>query len=139
MKQASSKKPSRRPLAIQMNHRLREGIFILSVALAIFLFVSFATYHNTDPGWSNTGLGNNILNWGGQIGAFLADVLLSIFGYIAYLLSPIIVFSAWLGIRQNTSSNGFKVNECIFQVIGFLLIVVSSCGLIVLSHPHHSL
>ncbi|MBV8802808.1 MAG: hypothetical protein JO131_07610 [Gammaproteobacteria bacterium] len=44
MKQASPKKLSRRPLAIQMNHRLREGIFILSVALAVFLFVSFATF-----------------------------------------------------------------------------------------------
>ena len=41
-----------------MANRIREGLFIFSIALALFFFVSFGTYHNTDPGWSSTGVGN---------------------------------------------------------------------------------
>jgi S-DNA-T family DNA segregation ATPase FtsK/SpoIIIE len=141
LKQASQKKSTRRPLAIQMNHRLREGLLILSAALAIFLLVSFSTYHSADPGWSSTGLGHKIANWGGRVGAFLADVLLSIFGYIAYIVPPIIVFAAWLGVQhqRETEAEEFKWNEFVFKFIGFILIIFSCCGLMALNHSYHSI
>lgn len=137
MKQAQqNKSSSRRPIAIQMQHRIREGILIVSMALALFLLVSFATYHSTDPGWSSTGLGGKVLNWGGRIGAFLTDVFLSIFGCMAYLMPPLLVFAAWLGVRESTEENAFKTSEFILKSIGFILVVLSGCGLIALSFTH---
>lgn len=130
MKQAQQNKLTRRPIAIQMGHRLREGILIVATALAVFLLVAFATYHSTDPGWSSTGVSNKILNWGGRVGAFLADVFLSIFGCIAYLLPPLIVFAAWLGVKESPDDNSFKTSEFAFKSFGFILIVLSSCGLV---------
>jgi S-DNA-T family DNA segregation ATPase FtsK/SpoIIIE len=115
-----------------MGHRLREGILLVSIALAMFLMVSFATYHSTDPGWSSTGVGNQVLNWGGRIGAFFADVFLSIFGFIAYLLPPIIVLGAWLGVRESSDTSTTKTSELIFKLLGFLLVLFSNCGLITL-------
>jgi S-DNA-T family DNA segregation ATPase FtsK/SpoIIIE len=122
-----------------MNYRLREGLLIISAALAIFLIVSFGTYHSNDPGWLSTGLGSKVLNWGGRVGAFLADVLLSIFGFVAYLLPPIIVFAAWLGVRDHQEDHVFRINEFVFKLIGFILIVVSCCGLMALNNQYHSI
>lgn len=129
MKQALQKQPSRRPLAIQMGYRLREGLFIISIAFALFLFVSFGTYHTADPGWSSTGSNQAVLNWGGRAGAFFADIFLSLFGYMSYVLPFMIVFATWLGARENNEKNKFNPNELIFKIIGFIIIVISSCGL----------
>ncbi len=130
MKQAQQNKSTRRPIAIQMGHRLREGILLVAVAVALFLLMAFLTYHNTDPSGSNTGVSDNILNWGGRIGAFLADMFLSIFGCVAYILPPLIVFAAWLGVKERSEDGLFKTSEFIFKFMGFVLVVLSSCGLV---------
>jgi len=138
LKQALQKQPSRRPLAIQMGNRLREGLFILSIAIALFLLVSFSSYHVTDPGWSSTGAGHTVLNWGGRAGGFFADIFLSLFGYIAYLLPVMIVFAAWTGIKNHAEKNAAPSGELAFKAIGFILIVLSDCGLAVLCIKHTS-
>lgn len=136
MRQALQKQPSRRPLAIQMGNRLREGIFILSIAMALFLFVSFGSYHAMDPGWSNTGSGHIVLNWGGRAGGFFADIFLSLFGFIAYLLPVMIVFVSWTSIRHQGEKTSTTPGELAFKVMGFILIVLSNCGLAVLCMKH---
>lgn len=139
MKQASQKQPSRRPLAVKMGNRLREGIFILSIAVALFLFVSLGSYHLVDPGWSNTGSGHQqILNWGGRAGGFFSDIFLSLFGFIAYLLPVMIVFAAWTGIRHSAEKENMPSSEWIFKGIGFILVVASLCGLAVQFISHTS-
>ncbi len=138
MKQATAKKSDPRPIAVHMGLRLREGLLILSTALAIFLVVSFVSYHTSDPGWSSTGLSEQVNNWGGRAGAFLADMILSIFGFIAYLLPPMLVFAAWVGINHYQSMPNFKISEFIFKLIGFALILLTGCGLVRL-YLHNSL
>ncbi len=120
----------RSPLTGQMRHRLREGLFLVCVACAIFLFVSFASYHQTDPSWSSTGLGNKVANWGGKVGSWLADIFLSLFGVVAYLLPALIVLSSWLGIKENIDLNKKKSYEWIYKSIGWIFLVTSSCGLV---------
>ena len=78
-----------------MRHRLHEGWLLIILASALFLLVSLATYSADDPGWSSTGLqGVPVVNWGGRAGAFIADLLLSLFGVTAYLFPVLIVFSS---------------------------------------------
>ncbi len=137
MKQASQNQTERKPLAIHMSHRIREGLLILSIAIAVFLFVSFASYHATDPSWSSTGYGNKILNWGGRAGAFFADIFLSLFGFIAYLMPVMIVFAAWLGAKHKKDANALQSSELILKGLGFVFIVLSGCGLIALFFKHH--
>jgi len=122
----------RRPIAIQMGSRLREGLMIISLAFSLFLFVSFTTYHNIDPGWSSTGVGNTVLNWGGKAGAFIADFFLSIFGCVAYLFPLMIVFAAWVGMSESKTELKFKWGECSLKFLGFILILLCDCGLIAL-------
>ncbi len=129
LKQATQSKPNRRPLAIQMSHRLREGLFIISITIALFSFVSFATFHQADPGWSSTGMNTSVANWGGRAGAFLADVFLSLFGCMAFFFPPLIVFGGWIGVRAKTKEESFDLSDTLFKCLGFALIIVSGCGL----------
>jgi S-DNA-T family DNA segregation ATPase FtsK/SpoIIIE len=139
LKQAAQKKSDRRPLAIQMSNRIREGLLIVIGAIALFLLVSFLTYNSSDPGWMGTGNKSHIVNWGGRVGAFLSDVLLSLFGYVAYLIPPLTVFAAWLALRPEPEVTAVPNREWILKAVGFGLIVASSCGLMNFGlsvHPH---
>jgi S-DNA-T family DNA segregation ATPase FtsK/SpoIIIE len=137
VKQATQQKQNRRPLAVQMGHRLYEGLFLIVTATALFLLLSFVTYHPMDPGWLGTGVKNHIANWGGRVGAFLADIFLSLFGYIAYLLPPLMVFAAWLGVQPADQGVASKVSDWVLKTLGFLLIIFSACGLIHFLLPAH--
>jgi S-DNA-T family DNA segregation ATPase FtsK/SpoIIIE len=120
-----------------MGHRLREGLLIVSIATALFLLVSFLTFHNADPGWMGTGVKRNVANWGGKVGAFLADVLLSLFGYIAYLLPPLTVFAAWLGVRADKSDVPVQKSDTFLKALGFVFIILSTTGLANVALPQH--
>jgi S-DNA-T family DNA segregation ATPase FtsK/SpoIIIE len=127
LKQASQKKLNAKPLKIQMSQRLREGVLILSFSMAVFLFISLSSYHIGDPGWSGTGVGNSVKNLGGRLGAYFADIFLSLLGFLAYVLPPLVVFAAWMGVRE---AQKFQLNEFIFKGCGFLFIILSSCGML---------
>jgi S-DNA-T family DNA segregation ATPase FtsK/SpoIIIE len=112
-----------------MGNRLREGLFIFSIAIALFLMLSFCTYHGGDPGWSSTGAENKVANWGGRIGAFIADISLSLIGCLAFVVPPLIVSAGWLGVREKSETREFNLVDFLFKCLGFILIIVSCCGL----------
>ncbi len=130
MKQvAQNNRTTRRPIAVSMGHRLREGLLLIAIAVALFLLVSLSTYHNSDPGWSSTGVAAKIVNWGGRTGSFISDVLLSLLGLMAYFFPPLIVLAAWLGVRTRSEENSFHAFEFFLKGLGFLLVLLSGCGL----------
>jgi len=112
-----------------MRYRLREGLFLLVVAGAVFLFISLLTYHGNDPGWSSTGIGKKTANWGGRVGAWLADIFLLLFGIVAYLFPFMIILNSWIGLNEN--GNTIKQsNEWLFKSIGWIILIFGSCGLV---------
>lgn len=115
---------------MQMRHRLREGLFLVSVACAVFLFISLATYQTSDPGWSSTGLGNKVANWGGRVGAWIADIFLSLFGVVAYLFPFLIVLSSWLSVEERIEYPPKKSREWTYKLIGWIFLVTSCGGLV---------
>lgn len=58
---------------------------MLLAALACWLILVLATWNRTDPGWSHSVFGDTIYNWGGTFGAYVADLLLYLFGASAWL------------------------------------------------------
>jgi S-DNA-T family DNA segregation ATPase FtsK/SpoIIIE len=118
-------------LSVKMRHRLREGVFLFYFACAVFLFISLATFHPNDPGWSSTGLGEQVANWGGRVGAWLADVFLSLFGMIAYLFPVLMVLSSWLGLKESTTEeeHKHKTLELMFKALGWFFLITSCCAL----------
>jgi S-DNA-T family DNA segregation ATPase FtsK/SpoIIIE len=118
----------RRPLSVQMQNRIREGLFLTSIACAVFLFVSLVTYHTSDPAWSSSGLGNKISNLGGRVGAWVADIFLSLFGVVAYLFPLLIVLASWVNIQERPEVP--KSREWIFKTLGWFFLIASSCSLV---------
>ena len=64
----------------------REAASLACLGLALFLLTLLVSYNPADPGWSSTGSGAPVQNLVGPFGAWVADVLLSLFGYSAFLL-----------------------------------------------------
>ena len=77
----------------------REGVLIIVSALALYLALSLFTYHPGDPSWSHSGHVEHIANRGGVVGAWLADILLYLFGFMAYLFPFMLAHAGWLSIR----------------------------------------
>jgi len=74
----------RRALAPRFAALLRESWWLLFVALFAYLALILATYSRSDPGWSFSGTGGPVGNRGGVFGAWLADLLLYLFGVSAW-------------------------------------------------------
>jgi S-DNA-T family DNA segregation ATPase FtsK/SpoIIIE len=78
----------RRPSSARFSPRhtalIRESWWLLVVAAVVFLTLILATYHKTDAGWSFSGNGAPIQNKGGPVGAWIADLLLYLFGASAW-------------------------------------------------------
>ncbi|MDX1902383.1 MAG: DNA translocase FtsK 4TM domain-containing protein [Gammaproteobacteria bacterium] len=137
MKQVRQNRQDQPLIGLQMSHRLREGIFILSVAIALFLLISLSTWHKGDPGWLGTGSDHRVvLNWGGRVGAFLADILLLLAGCIAWLLPLLLVFVAWLALKEKKQQTALHSGSVTLKLTGFLFIILSSCGLLSISFPY---
>ncbi|MDD3762847.1 MAG: DNA translocase FtsK 4TM domain-containing protein [Nevskiales bacterium] len=64
----------------------REAAMLACLGLSLFLLVSLVSFHPNDPGWSSSGTGDPIHNLAGNVGAWIADVLLSLCGYVAFLV-----------------------------------------------------
>jgi S-DNA-T family DNA segregation ATPase FtsK/SpoIIIE len=128
---AQARRKSTKPakLTHQVSRGLREGALLILGALAIFLLVSLATYHPADPGWSSSGAYTQIHNAGGLIGAWLADVLLYLLGYLSYLFPVMVGYSGWLVYRGDTSDGSVDLHVLAVRWSGFLLTVGAGCGL----------
>lgn len=79
---------------------LHEAALLLSLALCIYIFLALFTYSPRDAGFSSSGTGE-VLNAGGVAGAWLADVLFSLFGAIAYFVPLLLVAGGWQVYRWN--------------------------------------
>jgi len=72
------------PLSPRFARLVRESWWLLIVAAFLWLALILATYSREDAGWSYSGSGAPIANKGGVAGAWLADLLLYLFGLSAW-------------------------------------------------------
>jgi len=108
--------------------RLREGAFIIGCALGLYLLVALLSFDNADPGWSHVGGRHEIANACGHVGAYIADIFLYVFGYLAFSFPFALVHGTWLLIVKEREERG-DYPLFVARSIGFILAVVSLCGL----------
>ena len=113
----------------------REGALIVVSAVAIYLLVSLASYDPADPGWSTASHVVLVTNQGGVAGAWIADVLLSLFGFMAYLCPVMIGYAGWLLYRGLKTRPG-EVDASLVSIrsAGCVLVVCAGCGLATLHY-----
>jgi S-DNA-T family DNA segregation ATPase FtsK/SpoIIIE len=74
----------------------REAALLACAGTALFLLVALISFHPDDPGWSTSGQGGPVRNLTGTAGAWIANGLLCVFGYVAFLLPWALL---WVGLR----------------------------------------
>ena len=108
---------------------LRESVCLILTGAALYLILIFFSYHRGDAGWSHSGDFNQIHNAGGHVGAWLADLLLYLFGtsawwWVAFFLSAV----AW-SYRRIDTAGIFDRHSLVLSAAGFLLLLAASSGL----------
>ncbi len=118
----------RAALAATTSRRRQEALVLVLGAIAIYVFLALWTFHASDPGWSHSGHGP-VLNAGGVVGAWLADILLSLIGLPAYVIPVSLLVVAWRTLRPSVEADRFAH----WTVAGALLAIASACGLATLN------
>ena len=67
--------------------RWREGFGVVFAAIGAYVLVSVVSYHPLDPSFNASGAaGTHVLNAGGIVGAYLADLLIQLLGLGSYVV-----------------------------------------------------
>ena len=109
--------------------RLLEVGMMLCCAFAFFLIIALASFHPSDPGWSQAGLHNQINNMMGAVGAWCADILLFIFGLTAYLVPFAFAFCAWFVFLHAKNYRELDYVAIAMRLLGVLLLIFGVTGL----------
>ncbi|MBB6599299.1 DNA translocase FtsK [Luteimonas sp. MC1825] len=113
---------------------LRDIALIAIAPLLVYLLVCMVTFSPTDPGWSHSGsLTAPLNNAGGRVGAWVADVLLGLFGHVAFVLPLILGAVAWIALfGMDTDGDGQADLGPALRLVGIVGFIVSSTGLLFL-------
>jgi S-DNA-T family DNA segregation ATPase FtsK/SpoIIIE len=126
---AAAQKSSVAPLPAKLASLLREAKWLVLVALAVYLLLILATYHRADPGWSHSATESVTQNAGGRLGAWLADVLLYLFGLSAYWWAALCVYIVVWGYRRIDGTSLIDRRPLAIAFFGFALLLVASASL----------
>ena len=115
---------------------VREGALIMTVALCAFLLMALISHNTQDPGWTSTGTNSSPLNYGGRAGAWLSDVLLYFFGYVAFLFPVLIGFRACLIFKYRKEVRETHWPLVSIRLIGFVVTMLGATGLLAMYRIH---
>jgi len=99
---------------------LETGLLFFSV-FAMFIMLALFSFDPADPGWAQTGYQTPIRNLGGSVGAYLSDLLLNLFGFIAYSLPFIVAIVGWLLFQKFHQLMRLDYLTLALKLIGFLM------------------
>jgi S-DNA-T family DNA segregation ATPase FtsK/SpoIIIE len=124
---------------IKLNRLILDSWLIVQGFLGIFVLLALISYSVKDPGWTSqtftSGLVDNtkeISNFVGSWGAYLSDFLLTVFGYMSYILP---YWLLWPLIRHFfIAKNSIPFSDAYsgllgLKVFGWILVVVSGSTL----------
>lgn len=108
---------------------VREAAVISLALVALFMALALFTYDPADPGWSQSVSGDEVRNGGGIVGAYIADVLLSVFGWFGYLFPVVFAFDGWRIFRSERDETLLSRFLPAVRVLGFALLFAGGCAL----------
>jgi len=124
---------------IKLNRLILDSWLIVQGFFGIFVLLALMSYSVKDPGWSSqtftSGLVDNtkeISNFVGSWGAYLSDFLLTVFGYMSYVLP---YWLLWPLVRHFfIAKNSIPFSDAYsgllgLKVFGWMLVVVSGSAL----------
>ncbi|MFV1993520.1 MAG: DNA translocase FtsK 4TM domain-containing protein, partial [Acidiferrobacterales bacterium] len=129
MAQATRKKSIQTPLAPRLIILLREAALYVFGAIALYLLLSLWTYTPTDLAWPHQGAARSVSNIGGPFGAWLADILLNILGYLAYLIPVMVAYGGMNIFLHRHDQTHPDIRHKLITSVGGVMVVLGGSGL----------
>ena len=130
MKQASRKSKIVHPVSDKVVKNIREALVFASLIFALYLLISLFSFNADDSAWSSSVSNTVIQNHAGAVGAYIADFLLSVFGYFGYLIPFLFLMSGWRLYQTRLNQKTFDHFIFSIHLIGVLLLFVGGCGIL---------
>jgi len=129
-KRVAADKAVKAPPSPRRQRLMRDIALILITPLLLYLFASLYTFSPSDPGWSHSGsVTAPIQNYGGRVGAWIADVLLYLTGYVAFLLPLMLGLIAWIALfGMDSDGDGDADLGPALRLVGIVGFLVSAAG-----------
>src|SRR2546427_7565293 len=121
-------KRNQAPLPGKVAALLRESRLFVLVAGALYLSLVLTTFNRADPGWSHSVAAGEIRNLGGRVGAWLADMLLYLFGLSAWWWVVFLVVTATWTLRRLEGSSIGDRRSSFIALAGFCVLLAGSSG-----------
>ena len=102
---------------------------IFLVAFAIFLFIALMSFDTADSAWSHASTANIVQNKAGPVGAWVADILLYLFGYLGYIFPFLLIYSGWGILSKIQKNTDINYQYYAVKLAGFLFAFLSALGL----------
>jgi S-DNA-T family DNA segregation ATPase FtsK/SpoIIIE len=130
VKQASRKSKIVHPVSDKVVKNIREVLVFASLIFALYLLISLFSFNADDSAWSSSVSNTVIENHAGAVGAYIADFLLSVFGYFGYLIPFLFLMSGWRLYQTRLNQKTFDHFIFSIHLIGVLLLFVGGCGIL---------
>ena len=130
MKQASRKSKVVHSIHDKVVKNIREVLVFASLIFALYLLISLFSFNADDSAWSYSISNTVIQNHAGAVGAYIADFLLSVFGYFGYLIPFLFLMSGWRLYQTRLNQKTFDHFIFSIHLIGVLLLFVGGCGIL---------
>ena len=128
------------PVTSGVTRTVRESALWVFGAVAIILLLALVSYHPDDPGFSHTGSGAGRLhNQIGAAGAWFADLSFYLCGMPAFLFPVMVMGVGWMLFSARFTNAPLDKSVVATRAGGFLLALLTSCGLATLHFYHPDL
>jgi len=117
------------PLPEKIVALLQEARWLVLGVLALYLGLILFGYSKADPGWSHAAQVDRIANPGGRVGAWLADLLLYLFGVSAWWWVLFLIFLVIWGYRRLEGFFHADRRPFFIALSGFIVLLAASSGL----------
>jgi S-DNA-T family DNA segregation ATPase FtsK/SpoIIIE len=117
------------PLPEKIASLLQEARWLVLAAAALYIGLILFGYDKADPGWSHAAQVARVANPGGRFGAWVADLLLYLFGVSAWWWVLFLLFLVVWGYRRLDGIFSADRRPFLIALAGFLLLLGASSGL----------
>ncbi|MGA7440191.1 MAG: DNA translocase FtsK 4TM domain-containing protein [Luteibacter sp.] len=116
----------------ELKRRLREAGALLLLPLALYLLVCLLSYNDQDPSWGHMGVAEHATNFGGAVGANIANLLRYIFGLVSYFF-PLLLLALGIQVLRHRGERNVQPWEPSLRLIGFVFFFITAPALIYLN------
>ena len=117
------------PLPDKIGGLLQESRWLGLGAVALFLSMALWGFNKEDPGWSHSVNSSTLHNPTGRAGAWLADIMLYVFGLSAWWWIVLFGMFVWWGFRRLNAFHADSRRPLSVALGGFIFLLLASCTL----------